>query len=263
MDIKRITSAAILIPTIILFIYFAQPLLWLFLILIIGTLALNEFNNMSLFDVKSSDKRFTFFINAITIASVYFTESTAFAALFAFIAVAFYHLIKPDTHKDILKYILKDMLGIFYCGVLPSYIMLIRILDGKIYICLLLLTIWTVDTAAYYVGCSIGRRKLIPNISPNKTWEGSIGGVIGAVALLIAAKIMYFTNFSFLEATIFGIILSVTAQIGDLFESLLKRAKGIKDSGDLIPGHGGMLDRIDSLLFTAPVFFYFTLFFSL
>ena len=123
--------------------------------------------------------------------------------------------------------------------------------------------IWSVDTAAYYVGSAIGHNKLIPNISPNKTIEGAIGGTFGAVIVAVAAKIFFFKNFSLTEAVMLGIIISITAQFGDLFESLLKRAGGVKDSGNLIPGHGGILDRIDSLLFAAPAFYYFTLYLNI
>lgn len=263
MDQRRVISAAIIIPIVILFIHFAPPMPWLALIIVLGHLALKEYHNMALIELTKGDKTFSYLLNATLIAAVYFTESVSFAMFIAFFALAFFHLVKPEDHDDIVGYFLRDLLGAIYCAILPSFIMLIRFLDGKEYIYLLLVTIWAVDTFAYYTGSLIGKNKLIKNISPKKTWEGTIGGTVGAILVVIAAKYIHFSNFSIKEAVVFGVVLSVTGQVGDLFESLLKRAKGIKDSGSLIPGHGGMLDRLDSLLFAAPAFFYFTLFLNL
>jgi phosphatidate cytidylyltransferase len=260
---SRLKSAIILIPIIILFIYLAPPILWLALTLILGFLAMSEYYALTLVETTSKDRSFGYMLNAVSIIIVYLTESVSFAAFLAFLALAFHHIIKLEDHDDLVNYFLRDLLGMFYCAIMPSYILLIRLLDGSSYIYLLLITIWAIDTSAYYVGSSIGKIKLIPEISPKKTVEGAIGGTVGAIIVLITARALYFKNFSLSDAIIFGLALSFSAQIGDLFESLLKRARGVKDSGDLIPGHGGILDRLDSLLFAAPAFFYFTLFLNL
>jgi phosphatidate cytidylyltransferase len=122
---------------------------------------------------------------------------------------------------------------------------------ARAWVLVLLLTVWTFDTAAYAVGRRFGQRHFIPHISPGKTVEGTLGGMLGAVivcALLVAA-----VGRPPLAGLVLGLAIAVAAQVGDLAESMLKRAAGAKESGRLIPGHGGLLDRIDSFLFAAPV----------
>lgn len=108
---------------------------------------------------------------------------------------------------------------------------------------------WMSDTAAYLVGRSIGRIKLIPHVSPNKTVEGAIGGLVAAGITGVLCALLFGLPIHALTAILFGIILGAAGMIGDLSESMIKRRAGVKDSGDLIPGHGGMLDRIDALIF--------------
>jgi phosphatidate cytidylyltransferase len=119
------------------------------------------------------------------------------------------------------------------------------------WILVLLAGVWSFDTGAYLVGRTIGRRPFLPWISPKKTLEGVLGGLV--VATLVVAIVLAISGSAPLEALVLGPLLGATAQSGDLAESLLKRAAGAKDSGTLIPGHGGILDRIDSILFAAPV----------
>lgn len=119
------------------------------------------------------------------------------------------------------------------------------------WILVLLAGVWSFDTGAYLVGRAIGRRPFLPWISPKKTLEGVLGGLV--VATLVVAAVLAISGSSPLEALILGPLLGIVAQSGDLAESLLKRAAGAKDSGTLLPGHGGILDRVDSILFAAPV----------
>jgi phosphatidate cytidylyltransferase len=120
---------------------------------------------------------------------------------------------------------------------------------------------WTSDTFAYFVGRRWGRNKLIPRVSPGKTVQGAIGAVVGSllVAIAYAQVLAQFSTYrpTILQAAVLGLVISVVAQVGDLAESLLKRDAGVKDSGTLLPGHGGALDRFDSLLFTLPVAYFF------
>ena len=114
-------------------------------------------------------------------------------------------------------------------------------------------TIWICDTAAFHTGTFIGRHKLFLRVSPNKSWEGAIVGFIFAVGTAIAAQHLVLKYMSVGNAIVIGIIVGVFGQLGDLIESLLKRDAGVKDSSTLIPGHGGVFDRFDSLLFVAPI----------
>lgn len=114
---------------------------------------------------------------------------------------------------------------------------------------LALLVTWLSDTAAYLVGRSVGRNKLIPRVSPNKTIEGAVGGLVAAGITAVLCTLLFGLDIHPLTAILLGIVLGAAGMIGDLSESMLKRRAGVKDSGDLIPGHGGMLDRIDALIF--------------
>ena len=127
---------------------------------------------------------------------------------------------------------------------------------GSALIWILFICTWSSDTFAYFVGVTIGSHKLASSISPNKTIEGFLGGVIGTILMSILVGHVIF-NFPLIEMAILGLILAIVATIGDLVESVIKRFAGVKDSGILLPGHGGMLDRFDSIFFTAPIFYYF------
>jgi phosphatidate cytidylyltransferase len=116
----------------------------------------------------------------------------------------------------------------------------------------LLVMIWICDSAAYYIGSAIGKHKLFPRVSPNKSWEGAIAGFLFAIITSIVAKFLLLDYLPLGSAIIVGAIVGTLGQIGDLFESLLKRDAGVKDSSSIIPGHGGVLDRFDSLIFVSP-----------
>jgi phosphatidate cytidylyltransferase len=159
------------------------------------------------------------------------------------------------------------VLGAVYTGMLLSYGLFLRHMpgtEGALHGAALLfapvLLTWASDTFAYFVGRGFGRRKLIPRVSPGKTVEGALGAVVGtaAVAALYSMVLASFPVYglSAVSAILFGVVISVSAQVGDLAESLLKRDAGVKDSGALLPGHGGALDRFDSLFFTLPIAYY-------
>jgi phosphatidate cytidylyltransferase len=129
--------------------------------------------------------------------------------------------------------------------------------DGEDLVLLLFLCVIFGDTAAYYVGSRLGRRPLAPVLSPRKTWEGAAGAIGGSVVAGLVAHAWFYRRLPLPHALALGVILGVTGMAGDLAESMVKRAARVKDSSTLIPGHGGMLDRTDSLLFAGPVLFYY------
>ncbi len=159
--------------------------------------------------------------------------------------------------------------GIIYVGWLLGHVVALRgLADGSSWVFFILLATVASDTAAFFVGRAIGRHKLAPQISPNKTWEGAIAGVIGAVIfsllfppaeLFSAINPLYIHGLSYGEAILLGALVSIFGQMGDLAESLLKRKTGVKDSGNLLPGHGGILDRLDSIIFAGAVVYYFAI----
>ncbi len=148
--------------------------------------------------------------------------------------------------------------GILYLGWLLSYLVALRGLDGgRNWVFFALFTTFASDTAAFFVGRALGRHKLAPNISPGKTWEGTIAGVFGAIIASLLFTLLL--PISYAQAIVLGILVSIFGQLGDLVESLLKRNMGVKDSGRLIPGHGGFLDRIDSVVFAGVVVYYYVI----
>ena len=118
-------------------------------------------------------------------------------------------------------------------------------------------SVWVCDSAAYFVGRALGKHPLFKRVSPNKTWEGAIGGFVGAVAVFTVARFIALPYLSVVQAIVCGALIGLFGQVGDLVESLLKRSAGVKDSSALIPGHGGVLDRFDSLMFVAPLLFFY------
>ncbi len=149
------------------------------------------------------------------------------------------------------------ILGLVYLPFLLGHLIPLRLLsDGQQWIFLTLIAIMGCDTCAYFIGSKIGKHKLYPAVSPNKSIEGAVGGLVGSVLGVLLAKISFLPVIGIFEVVLIGLLLGVMGQLGDLFESLLKRACQVKDSGSMIPGHGGILDRLDSLLFAFPIIYY-------
>jgi len=164
-------------------------------------------------------------------------------------------------------------LGALYCGWLPSHLLLIRQIgttgigafqvkfeQGFFLLMFVFLAVVLTDIGAYYFGVKFGKHKLAEVISPKKTVEGAIGGAV--CALLISSLGVFYTNLNIWQALVGGLIITLSAQLGDLSESLIKRDAGVKDSSDILPGHGGMLDRFDGYLFAIPVSYYFFIHFT-
>jgi len=152
--------------------------------------------------------------------------------------------------------------GILYVGWLLSHLVALRGLDaGRNWVFFALFTTWASDTTAFFIGRKLGRHKLAPNISPGKTWEGATGGILGAiiVSILFFTATPFHLPLTYWQAIPLSILVSIFGQVGDLVESLLKRNMGVKDSGKLLPGHGGVLDRMDSIIFAGIVVYYYVI----
>jgi phosphatidate cytidylyltransferase len=153
------------------------------------------------------------------------------------------------------------LLGSVYLGALGGAIAGLRTLspsgEGAWRVVMLLAVIMCADTAAFFVGHTWGRRRLAPSVSPGKTVEGAIGGLLGGALGAVAVRALGLPEVPLRDAVLLGVLVAALGIVGDLDESLLKRWAGVKDSGTLFPGHGGMLDRLDSLLFGAPVLYYY------
>ncbi len=160
------------------------------------------------------------------------------------------------------------LLGFAYVAGLWSFMLLIRELPATLnlaygsagtWIVMLLATIWVCDTAAYFCGLAFGRHKLFARVSPKKTWEGAVGGLIFAILMAVASHYWFVRNLRLIDAIVIGFIIGTIGQMSDLAESLFKRDAGVKDSSSLIPGHGGVLDRFDSEMLVAPLIYLYLL----
>ncbi len=197
-----------------------------------------------------------------------------FISEFGFIlCIAMLCLVLPVIFRSD-KYNISDvaitLFGIFYVPFLFSFVVLTRCLRhvGLYYVGMIFIGACVTDIFAYLVGCSIGKHKLLPKISPKKTIEGSIGGIVGAVACMVLYGMYLNKHVSglgmpLLVFALIGLVTSIVSQLGDLFASAIKRYAGIKDYGNILPGHGGILDRFDSIVFTAPVVYFLALFAAL
>jgi phosphatidate cytidylyltransferase len=185
----------------------------------------------------------------------YFTLEPFFiviACLFIFVL----QFARRDSSQALAS-IAVTMFGLLYIAWFFSFFIKLKFLPhGTLLVSFLILVTKMGDVGAYIIGRSIGRHSLIPRISPHKTVEGTIGGLAFSVATALASK-SYLPEFSYAHLVILGILLGILAQVGDLAESLLKRDCGVKDSGTNLPGFGGVLDIMDSLLFTVPIFYFY------
>lgn len=163
---------------------------------------------------------------------------------------------RPTIH--IVNAMGKGILGTLYISLLTSHFLLIRKLSfGKEWVLFVLATIFVGDTGAYYMGRAFGRHKLTPSISPQKTIEGAIGGLLANLVAGMTIRSLILPHVRLWDILILSIFVGIMGQLGDLCESMIKRAVDLKDSGKLLPGHGGILDRMDSLLFAAPITYYY------
>ncbi|MCX7624595.1 MAG: phosphatidate cytidylyltransferase [Candidatus Sumerlaeaceae bacterium] len=147
-----------------------------------------------------------------------------------------------------------SLLPALYVGLaLACGIQILRV--DRMFFLFVLVCVWAMDSAAYYFGCTYGRRRLAARISPKKSWEGAIAGLLGSVLVAVAAKILFALDLEWISVVSLGVAFAVMGQLGDLAESALKRDAGVKDSGAAFGGHGGVLDRVDSLLFCFMTFY--------
>jgi len=191
----------------------------------------------------------------------YFQRFDLVAAALSFAAIATFMWILFKGRQPYIANVATTVLGMVYCGWFPLHLLFLRNLessrfdDGLGFVVMMFIAILLTDTGCYYAGTHFGKHKLAPVISPNKTVEGSIGGMV--CAIIGAMVIGWYLGLEWYLSFFAGLLCTIFAQIGDLSESLIKRDAGVKDSGDILPGHGGFLDRCDSFILTIPVMYYF------
>ncbi len=256
--LKRVVSGVLGIPLLLAIIYYGGTALYLS-VMVVSLIGLYEFYEAVKHKSINPVSSLGFLVSILMISFINYSTNPIyilFILVFTTIILSLILLVKP-------KYNITDasvtIYGIIYVTIFLGHIILTSKQENNIAIWLIFITAWATDTCAYFTGYFLGKKKLCPTISPKKTVEGAIGGTLGAV--LISGIFGYvFLKDHLVAVIIMGFVASVLSQTGDLTASIIKRYVGIKDYGNLIPGHGGILDRFDSILFTAPVVYYFLLF---
>ena len=182
-------------------------------------------------------------------------EGNAIAAAFAVVVPCLYYLFKFRDIPSVAGRIAGTITGIVYAGFLTTYLAKLKLIDpkqGGVTVVLVLIIAWLADPGGYFAGRFIGGAKLYEAVSPKKTWAGAFGGLAGSLVGVAVLKLVFATYLSWVDVVLLAIPGGILGQLGDLAESLIKRSVGVKDSGALLPGHGGILDRIDAVLFIAP-----------
>ena len=265
---KRILTALVLIPMVLALVLLGPQ--WLLTAVTAAVAALASWEFMGLAErVGAKPPRFAVLVAILALFAGIFEYPDQATAIFGILALGllvfctFYIPIDQVTAEASVS-----IFSLVYTGLTLTAIPALRAeSNGPSLVIFLLCVVWAGDTAALYVGRTWGRHKLAPTLSPNKTWEGSLGSIAGSLlaagALLGLAALLDIWDSARLSYPddvwywlLLAVIVNVAAQLGDLAESALKRSAGVKDSGTLLPGHGGILDRIDALLLAAPVMWY-------
>lgn len=259
--IKRISSALLAIPVLMILIFYGNLfLLWLASALCI-LLGLLEFYQLLAQKNIYCQKYLGIGLGLLVSIGFWKANTHEISSLIIFMVIILPFLISLFQTEDLSTVFPKlfgTIIGVFYVAWLFSHLIWIRQFhQGKIILFYLLVIVWAGDIGAFYAGTHFGKHKLSRHISPKKSIEGSIGGVLSSIIVSIIAHFTFLKQLSLANALILGFFLNILAQLGDLAESMLKRGAGVKDSGTLIPGHGGILDRIDSILFAGPALYYY------
>jgi phosphatidate cytidylyltransferase len=263
MRYARELTALLLAPFAIWIVGWGHP--WLFdgAVALIAVLAMHEF--LTLGKKKGYDLPIVLciVITLIIMAAFILPELSVEMGVFvALLGIPASYVFSGKPLEDSLPSSAVAVLATMYVGMLGGSLIRLRndFPEGWKLVFFLLLVVWLGDTGAYYTGRAFGRRKLSPRISPKKTIEGVMGGAGASVSTAVVIHFTFFREFPLHHAIIAGVILSFAGVVGDLAESMWKRSADVKDSGTLLPGHGGLLDRFDSVLFTAPILYvYWTL----
>jgi len=242
--------------------YCPKPIFFLFTILVIF-LVLKEY-----YDFSFSDQHHKFLGIGLGLAltgGFYFSQKADLVAIMAGIGLllCFFSIVQFQNKRTADPDFGNQLISVFIISFFLSHVIWLRDLtEGKPWIFLLFSVVFAGDTFAFYGGKFWGHRKLAPQISPGKTVEGAVIGLIGSCLSGLLFAIFFLPDISKTVLIPLSIILGILGQLGDLWESILKRKAMVKDSGGLLPGHGGFLDRVDSLLFTIPFLYYFVLFYK-
>ncbi len=261
----RILSALIGIPVVLGAVYLGGPWFTLFMLILVN-LGMFEYNRILKVSNVSFNAFLSFFGVSMFIIVLYldqqlFIMPLVVLLLFVLFVSALFRM--ENGEKNTIDSSALTLWGIIYIGGLCGYLFMLRMQpSGLIYTYILLAGIWIHDTLAYFIGSRWGYRKFAPQVSPKKSVEGSLAGFLGTITIFFSAAILLpgLMSLSPGRAVVLALGISVFGQLGDLMESALKRQVEVKDSGSIIPGHGGILDRFDSLMLAAPFVYYYFMF---
>jgi phosphatidate cytidylyltransferase len=256
---KKIWTAIAIVPPVIFLIALGPPAVLILMVLLATFFGLREFYNLTLPHSKWIERWAGMGLGLILSIIISYGDAKIAPPFFVLLLLLLSILFMSTSQN--LSSTISNMgimfFGIFYIGFLLSHVSLIRnMVDGKQWVLFLIATVWAGDISAFLSGSLFGRHKLYPKISPNKTYEGLAGGIVGSVIVALAFTLLFIPQLEIGLCILLAIGLGVLGQLGDFTESMLKRSAQVKDSGSLIPGHGGMLDRLDSFLFSAPFLHY-------
>lgn len=265
----RVIVSVITIP-LILFICYTGGVVFFIFVMFIALISYFEFTSF----IKKIDISVNFWVGFAGVLFSLLNNRYHYLDTYSFLLLFMLILAASELFRNegsTIANIGSALFGVIYLGFFSSAIIGIREIfpqvgdlytRGGFIIISMLATIWICDSAAFFIGTAYGKHKLFPRVSPKKSWEGAISGFIFAIGTMLLAKILVLDFFSWSTVIAMGFIIGVFGQIGDLIESLIKRTANVKDSSNLIPGHGGIFDRFDSLLFTAPIIFLYLTYFS-
>jgi phosphatidate cytidylyltransferase len=257
----RVLTAVVLVPLLIAAIQWSNPIGVWAIVFVATMLALREYYGMTLQGEPASEQWFGVALGLAVAAVLYWLDhvpgADAAALAGATLACFLFYLFRYREIESVARRVTATLSGVLYVALLLTYVALLkkRGSDGGAWVYITLTCTWFSDTTAYFAGRFLGPfwpAKLYPAVSPKKSVMGAFGGMAGSIGALILAKLWYLPSLSWADVFLVAVPANVLAQTGDLCESLLKRSVGVKDSGNLLPGHGGMLDRIDALLFVVP-----------
>ena len=265
----RILTAIVFLPILFATIWHPNPLFFAGLATAAILLGMNEFCTLASNVISPGTRILALVVSAAICVAAYFDNPGLFGAMILVLIVGD-HVLKLMQEPDLPKMLPSSaapVFGVVYVALLGGFIISLRVIDSPIpdlaskLLTLFFIVVFAGDTFAYYTGRTIGRHKLAPRISPGKTIEGAIGGLAGNVAAGLIAHYTFFPELPIAHAVPLCLVMGVLGILGDLYESMLKRGAQVKDAGKLVPGHGGVLDRLDSMVFNAPLLYYYSHYF--